>query len=103
MRSRNMPASRDDSSGASAQNQRRDSNAGNVDKQQKNDPPVKQGEADAGKAAPSMEEMGATEAAFHKAIGLDKVPLKGMVEITVKRVEMEAQRAEGVSAPRTSA
>ncbi|PWU02898.1 MAG: hypothetical protein C5B53_01090 [Candidatus Melainabacteria bacterium] len=95
-----MPASRDDSSGASAQNQRRDSNAGNVDKQQpqlKSEPPVKQGEADAGKAAPGMEEMGATEAAFHKAIGLDKVPLKGMVEITVKRVEMEAQRAEGVS------
>jgi hypothetical protein len=94
-----MPALRDDSSGASAQNQRVDSNASNVDKQQsqlKNEPAMKPGEVDAGKAAP-VEEVGATEAAFHKAIGLDKVPLKGMVEYTVKRAEMEAQRAEGVS------
>lgn len=94
-----MPAPRDDVSGASAQNQRTDTNSSNVEKQQsqaKNEPSGRQREADAGQAS-NIDEVGATEAAFRKAIGLDKVPLKGMVEFTVKRVEMEAQKAEGVS------
>jgi len=38
-----------------------------------------------------------TEARFQESIGLNKLPLKGMVELTVKRAEWEAQRGEGVS------
>lgn len=94
-----MPGPRDDdSSRLSAQKQNSDVNASRLDnsKNLKGDPNVQQTGLEAGKSAP-VEEMGATEAAFHKAIGLDKVPLKGMVEFTVKRAEMEAQRAEGTS------
>ena len=77
-----MPGPRDDdSSRLSAQKQNSDVNANRLDnsKNLKGDTNVQQTGLEAGKAAP-LEEMGATEAAFHKAIGLDKVPLKGMVE-----------------------
>jgi hypothetical protein len=95
-----MPAPRDDdSSRFSVQKQNLDSAETRSDNQQagvKRDANAQRSEADARKSTDGGE-VRSPEAAFHKELGLDKVPLKGTVEFNVKRAEMEAQRAEGVS------